>query len=75
MEDFKYGNCTHSEKMETGEDFDSESKAEVLADNNNNFVLKSHGVGKYGRCLGTIYIEGKNINEKLLAEGLAEEYK
>jgi micrococcal nuclease len=39
------------------------------------FVLKSHGVGKYGRCLGTIYVHGENINEKLLAEGLAEEYK
>jgi endonuclease YncB( thermonuclease family) len=40
-----------------------------------NFVLKSHGVGKYGRCLGTIYVEGENINERLLAEGLAKEYK
>ena len=44
------------------------------------FVLQSHGVGKYGRCLGTIFIgqSGKllvNINELLLHEGLAEEYK
>ena len=47
----------------------------VMDDCDNKFVLKSHGVGKYGRCLGTIYIEGENINERLLAEGLAEEYK
>jgi len=47
----------------------------VMDDCDNKFVLKSHGVGKYGRCLGTIYVEGENINERLLAEGLAEEYK
>ena len=39
------------------------------------FVLKSHGVGKYGRCLGTIYVDGESINQRLLAEGLAEEYR
>ena len=41
---------------------------------NGMFVLQSHGVGKYGRCLGTIFIEEQNINELLLAEGLAEVY-
>ncbi len=39
------------------------------------FVLQSHGVGKYGRCLGTIFIGQDNINELLLSEGLAEVYK
>jgi len=43
------------------------------------FRLKSHGVGKYGRVLGEIFImdnEGKqyNINETLKAEGHAYEY-
>ncbi len=38
------------------------------------FVLVSHGVGKYGRCIGTIYIDEKNINQLLLSEGLAEKY-
>ena len=43
------------------------------------FRLKSHGVGKYGRVLGEIFIqdiEGKqyNINEQLKAEGHAYEY-
>jgi len=38
------------------------------------FRLKSHGVGKYGRVLGELFIqdeEGKqyNINETLVAEG------
>lgn len=39
------------------------------------FVLVSHGVGKYGRCLGTIYIESRDLNQQLLQEGLAVEYK
>jgi len=43
------------------------------------FRLKSHGVGKYGRELGEIFIQdekGKqyNINEQLKIEGHAYEY-
>tara|TARA_R110002020_G_scaffold32729_6_gene100359 strand:- start:781 stop:1116 length:336 start_codon:yes stop_codon:yes gene_type:complete len=38
------------------------------------FILQSHGVGKYGRCLGTLFIDDTNINMLLLSEGLAEEY-
>jgi len=38
------------------------------------FVLESRGVGKYGRCLGIIWIEEKNINCLLIEEGLAEKY-
>ena len=44
------------------------------------FRLKSHGVGKYGRVLGEIFIEdaeGKqwNINETLIKEGHAYVYE
>lgn len=38
------------------------------------FVLVSHGVGKYGRCLGTVYIDGGDLNRQLIQEGLAIEY-
>ena len=43
------------------------------------FRLKSHGVGKYGRVLGEIFImddEGKqyNVNETLVSEGHGYEY-
>ncbi len=31
--------------------------------------------GKYGRWLGTVYLDKENINNWLLEEGLAEEYK
>ena len=47
---------------------------ELLGASNGEFVLVSHGVGKYGRCIGTIYIDKENINQLLLSEGLAEKY-
>ena len=44
------------------------------------FRLKSHGVGKYGRVLGEIFIEDKdgkqyNINKTLISEGHAYKYE
>lgn len=47
---------------------------ELLDGNGGMFVLKSHGVGKYGRCLGTIFIKDQNINELLISEGYARKY-
>ncbi len=46
----------------------------VMHECGHKFVLKSHGVGKYGRCIGTIYVHGEDINQRLLAEGYAERY-
>ena len=47
----------------------------VMDECGHKFVLKSHGIGKYGRCIGTIYVHGENINERLLTEGYAERYE
>ena len=38
------------------------------------FVLQSMGVGKYGRCLGIIFVDEVNINKTLISEGHATEY-
>lgn len=45
---------------------------ELLGDGN--FTLQSHGVGKYGRCLGEIFIEDMNVNQQLITEGHAVAY-
>jgi|TARA_R100000084_G_scaffold103271_1_gene59240 micrococcal nuclease len=38
-------------------------------------VVKSHGVGKFGRCLGELKtLSGRNINKTLISEGHAVEY-
>jgi len=47
---------------------------ELLEQNNGTFVLKSHGLGKYGRCLGEIFTNNRSINQILLKEGLAVPY-
>lgn len=47
---------------------------EILKQGNNKFILKSHGVGKYGRCLGEIIVEGVNVNNQLINEGHAKKY-
>jgi micrococcal nuclease len=52
-----------------------ERLVELLEKSDNKFVLVSHGVGKYGRCLGTILINDTDINQLLIKEGLAEEYR
>ena len=39
-----------------------------------NLILKCHGLGKYGRVLGTIYNNNCNVNRMLVLEGYAVEY-
>ena len=41
------------------------------------FALRSHGVGKYGRVLGELFVKGKtkSINDLLLENGHAYEYE
>ena len=54
-----------------------------LLEGANTIQLKSHGVGKYGRCLGELHIDVvdgqekmtlENVNELLIKEGHAVEY-
>ena len=40
----------------------------------NNFILHSQGVGKFGRCLGIIFVDEVNVNKTLITEGHATEY-
>ena len=49
---------------------------ELLSENDNKFILKSYGVGKYGRCLGELFVDGheESINQVLVNEGHAVEY-
>jgi len=47
---------------------------ELLDNADGKFILQSYGVGKYGRCLGELYIEDNNINQLLITEGHAKKY-
>ena len=50
---------------------------EILNENNNVFILKSHGVGKYGRCLGELFVKtlgNISLQKTLINEGHGTEY-
>ena len=49
---------------------------QLLSENDNKFILKSYGVGKYGRCLGELFVDAheESINQVLINEGHATEY-
>ena len=47
---------------------------ELIDDSGGKFRIQSLGIGKYGRCLGTLFIDDVNVNMLLLKEGLASEY-
>ena len=50
---------------------------ELLGAHDNQFVVRSHGVGKFGRCLGELFTEelGEvSVNQTLINEGLGEAY-
>jgi len=48
---------------------------ELLRVNKGKFRLVSHGFGKFGRCLGEIFVNEQSINELLLTEGLVKRYE
>lgn len=47
---------------------------ELLKEHKNQFILHSQGVGKYGRCLGVIFLGETKLQDILLKEGHAVEY-
>ena len=47
---------------------------DLLANHKIHFILHSHGVGKYGRCLGNLFLGEQNVNDLLINEGHAVEY-
>ena len=47
---------------------------DTIQENNNRVVVKSVGVGKYGRCLGIVHLPTMNINDKMVELGYAVPY-
>ena len=49
---------------------------ELLDEVDNKFILVSHGVGKFGRCLGEIFLNenSDSVNNLLISEGHGTEY-
>jgi micrococcal nuclease len=55
-----------------------EAKEELIrltSEDINPIIIKSHGLGKFGRVLGTLYINDVNINQDLIDRGYVIEYQ
>ncbi len=37
--------------------------------------IKGYGLDRYGRILGVVFVDGKNVNLELVKSGLAEVYR
>lgn len=46
-----------------------------LIKNTDSIIVESHKTGKFGRWLGTLYIDELNVNEDLVKNGYAKPYK
>ena len=49
----------------------------ILDEINNEFILKSHGVGKFGRCLGELFVESLgdlSVQQQMINEGHGVSY-
>ena len=66
------------DKEEKVRGFASKARLEELLDSADEVIIKSHGIGKFGRCLGQLFIdrngERLDIAKTLIAEGLGVEY-
>ena len=61
----------------------AKDRVKALLEGCENIQLKSHGIGKFGRCLGEIFLDRvdgqekitlESLNELLIKEGHAEKY-
>ena len=71
--------CRTRDKEEKVRGLAAKAFTKDLLENSDNgkFALRSHGVGKYGRVLGELFVKGeeKSVNDLLLENGHAYEYE
>ncbi len=63
-------------KNEPGQPF-SKKSTKFLASLvlNKSVEIKSYGVGRYGRTLGVVFVDGMNVNLEMVKQSLAEVYR
>jgi endonuclease YncB( thermonuclease family) len=67
---------TSKKKHEPGQPFSQKSTKYLASLVLNKVVdLKSYGTGRYGRTLGVVFVNGKNVNLAMVKAGLAEVYR
>lgn len=63
------------DKKEKQRGFESKKAlVSVLDIHKGNITIQSHGIGKYGRIIGELFIEGNSVSDFMISEGFAEKY-
>ena len=67
---------TSKKKNQPGQPF-SRKSTKYLANLvlNKSVEVKSYGTDRYGRTLGVVFVDGKNVNLEMVKAGLAEVYR
>ncbi len=67
---------TSKRKNEPGQPFSRKSTKHLASlVLNKSVVVKSYGIGRYGRTLGVVFVNGMNVNLEMVKVGLAEVYR
>ena len=67
---------TSKKKNQPGQPFSRKStKYLVNLVLNKSVEVKSYGTDRYGRTLGVVFVDGKNVNLEMIKAGLAEVYR
>ena len=67
---------TSKRKNESGQPFSRKSTKHLASlVLNKSVTVKSYGIGRYGRTLGVVFVNGMNVNLEMVKVGLAEVYR
>jgi len=67
---------TSKRKNEPGQPFSRKSTKHLASlELNKSVTVKSYGTDRYGRTLGVVFVDGKNVNLEMVKVGLAEVYR
>ena len=64
--------CRTRDLEEKAKGLAAKDRVKALLEGCNNIQLHSHGIGKFGRCLGEIFLDTVDGQEKLTVESLNE---
>jgi micrococcal nuclease len=53
---------------------EAKERLKELVSGDGELTIQSHGLGKYGRVIGSLFLDDRNINRQLIDEGYAVEY-
>lgn len=54
---------------------EAKERLEEIVSGDGELTIQSHGLGKYGRVIGVLFMDDRSVNRQLIDEGYAIEYQ